>query len=203
MPPPVLDPHKDITPVVVSSFLSGSKRLIPFITALPNLRQLLPIIPQPAKVKHDGILLPRHIRPKDPAVRHLEQTPITQLPTQLRPPFLRLLGRLHHSASLPGPLPTMSIRLPSTPFFLPLLTLPDQLRNPLYVRLDGGWDVGEGPVGARDHEEVGEVRHGDAEEGRGPAGPGGAAPVVFEGLGGAAFDGDAGIIAVDGVEAGC
>lgn len=151
--------------------------LVPLITSLPTLLQLLPIILQAAKIKHDRILLSRHIRSKNPAVRLLEQTVVRELLAELRPTLLCFGRCLNHSRRRRA---ILAVRFSAL----------DELCDPLDVCLEGGRYIRERTVGAGDHESVGKVGDADAEVRRGT----GLGPVFFEGLAFAAFDGDAGIL---------
>ena len=95
------------------------------------------------RIKKKAYLLPLDIRAKNPTIRPLEQTILAHIHAQLRPIALRLRRRLHDGSGI-------------------FLRFGDRVADEVDVRFDGRRDVGEGPVGTRDHEEVGEVGDGAA-----------------------------------------
>ena len=88
--------------------------------------------------KKKAYLLPLDIRAKNPTIRPLEQTILAHIHAQLRPIPLRLRRRLDDGRGI-------------------FLRLGDRIADEVDVGFDRGRNVGEGPVGPGDHEEVGEV----------------------------------------------
>lgn len=159
-------------------------RLEPGIVVIDDLLNRLVERLEAAKVEPQSVLFPGHVLAKDPRRRLLEQAPLGHALALIQPLLLRL-GEGLDDGVLAG-------------VGAGLLRPGDQTRDHVDVGLDGRGQVRERALGARDHEQVGEVGHRHAQVGRGAVG----GPVVLEGEAAAAPDADAVVVALDGVEAG-